>query len=61
MIQEAAAQMVKYQEGEFFDKIPGFGGRKQEVDIGLYFDAIVYSELSSGIVNLIYSSASNPT
>jgi len=61
MIAEAAAQMVKYQEGEFFDKIPGFGGRKQEVDIGLYFDAIVYSELSSGIVNLIYSSASNAT
>lgn len=61
MLAEAAAQMVKYQEGEFFDKIPGFGGRKQEVDIGLYFDAIVYSELSSGIVNLIYSSATNAT
>lgn len=58
---EAAAQMVKFQEGEFFDKIPGFGGRKAEVDIGLYYDAIVYSELSSAVVNLIFSSASNAT
>ena len=59
LLKDAAAQMVKYQEGEFFDKIPGFGGRKQEVDIGLYFDTIVYSELSSGIYNLYYSAASN--
>jgi len=58
---EAAAQMVKFQEGEFFDKIPGFGGRKAEVDIGLYYDAIVYSELSSAVINLIFSSASNST
>lgn len=58
---EAAAQMVKFQEGEFFDKIPGFGGRKAEVDIGMYYDAVVYSELSSAVVNLIFSSASNST
>lgn len=57
LLKDAVAQMVKYQEGEFFDKIPGFGGRKQEVDIGLYFDTIVYSELSSGICNLYYSSS----
>lgn len=58
LLKDAAAQMVKYQEGEYFDKIPGFGGRKQEVDIGLYFDTIVYDELSSGIYNLYYSAPS---
>lgn len=36
---EAAYPFVKYQEAEYFDKIPGFGGRRAQVDIGIYHDA----------------------
>lgn len=40
---------AKYQETEFFDKIPGFGGRKMQADIGVYHDAFVYDELNRAI------------
>lgn len=46
----AAPSFVKYQETEYFDKIPGHGGRKAQVDMGVYHDAFVYDEL----VNAIY-------
>lgn len=37
----AIAAMVKYQENEYFDKIPGFGGRLAQMDIGIYHDCWV--------------------
>lgn len=37
----AIAAMVKYQENEYFDKIPGFGGRRTQMDIGIYHDCWV--------------------
>lgn len=37
----SVAAMVKYQENVYFDKIPGFGGRKAEVDSGIYHDCWV--------------------
>lgn len=37
----AIAAMVKYQENEYFDKIPGFGGRRAQMDIGIYHDCWV--------------------
>ena len=37
----AIAAMVKYQENEYFDKIPGFGGRRTQLDIGIYHDCWV--------------------
>ena len=36
---------IKYQETEFFDKIPNFGGRRMQADVGMYYDAFVYEEL----------------
>lgn len=37
----AVAAMVKYQENEYFDRIPGFGGRLAQVDSGIYHDCWV--------------------
>lgn len=37
----AIAAMVKYQENEYFDKIPGFGGRRSQLDMGIYHDCWV--------------------
>ena len=37
----AVAAMVKYQENEYFDKIPGFGARRAQLDIGVYHDCWV--------------------
>lgn len=37
----AIAAMVKYQENEYFDKIPGYGGRRTQLDIGIYHDCWV--------------------
>lgn len=37
----AVAAMVKYQENEYFDKIPGYGGRRTQLDIGIYHDCWV--------------------
>ncbi len=45
----AAPAFVKYAETEFFEKIPGFGGRRMQADIGLYHDAFVYDELQKAI------------
>lgn len=47
---EVAPAMKKYSECEYFDKIPGFGGRRSQVDIGLYHDCFTYDELERGIV-----------
>lgn len=38
---DAIAFMVKYQENVFHDKIPGFGGRRHQLDIGIYYDCWV--------------------
>lgn len=46
---EAVPAMVKYAETEYFDRIPGFGGRKAEADIGIYHDCFVYDELAKGV------------
>lgn len=45
----AAPAFVKYQESEYFDKIPGHGCRKMQVDIGLYHDMFVYDELNRAL------------
>ncbi len=45
----ATPAFVKYQEGEFFDKIPGHGKRRMQVDIGLYHDMFVYDELNRAV------------
>lgn len=37
----AFAGMVKYQENAYFDQIPGFGGRRAQVDSGIYHDGWV--------------------
>ena len=47
---EVAPAMKKYSECEYFDKIPGYGGRRSQVDIGLYHDCFTYDELARGIV-----------
>lgn len=46
---DACPVFVKFQETEFFDKIPGFGSRKMEADIGIYYDSFVYDELVKGV------------
>lgn len=50
VVKDAAPAMKKYQESEYFDKIPGYGGRRSQVDIGLYHDAFVYDELNRAVV-----------
>lgn len=47
---EVAPAMKKYSECEYFDKIPGYGGRRAQVDIGLYHDCFTYDELARSIV-----------
>lgn len=49
MNKNACAAMVKYQETEYFDRMPGHGKRKMEVDIGVYHDCFVYDELKKAI------------
>lgn len=46
---DACPAFEKYSETEFFDKIPGHGGRKLQADIGLYHDAFVYDELTRAV------------
>ncbi|MFA6333912.1 MAG: InlB B-repeat-containing protein [Methanoregula sp.] len=41
---DACPVFVKYQETEYFDKIPGYGGRRSEADVGVYYDSFVYDE-----------------
>lgn len=37
----AVSAFVVYQDAEFFEKVPGYGTRRKQVDVGLYFDAWV--------------------
>lgn len=37
----AVTFIVKYQDNEYFDKVPGFGSRRQQLDIGVYYDCWV--------------------
>jgi len=46
---DAAPAMTKYKETVYFDRIPGFGGRMSEVDIGVYHDSFVYEELNRAV------------
>lgn len=46
---DAAPAMVKYKEAEYFDKIPGYGKRRLQVDVGVYHDCFVYDELNRAI------------
>ncbi|MBQ7912970.1 MAG: hypothetical protein IJ308_04390 [Clostridia bacterium] len=52
---DAAPAMIKYKEVEYFDKIPGYGKRRSEVDIGVYHDAFVYDELNRAVCLFIKS------
>ncbi|MDE6441209.1 MAG: InlB B-repeat-containing protein [Clostridia bacterium] len=58
---EVAPAMKKYSECEYFDKIPGFGGRRAQVDIGLYHDCFTYDELARGIVVFLKTSTTKHT
>ncbi len=58
---EVAAAMKKYNECEYFDKIPGFGGRRAQVDIGLYHDCFTYDELERGIVVFLKTTTAKQT
>lgn len=46
---DAAPSFEKYTETEFFDRIPGFGNRRMQADIGIYHDAFVYDELVKAV------------
>lgn len=46
---DACPVFIKYQESEFFDKIPNFGGRRMQADVGMYYDAFVYDELVKAV------------
>ena len=46
---DAAPAFVKYSETEYFDRVPGHGKRKAEVDIGIYHDSFVYDELNRAV------------
>lgn len=37
----AVTFIVKYRDNEYFDKVPGFGSRRQQLDIGVYYDCWV--------------------
>lgn len=58
---DAAPAMVKYKEAEYFDKVPGFGKRKLQVDVGIYHDAFVYDELNRAICLFIKESTATKT
>lgn len=58
---EVAPAMKKYSECEYFDKIPGYGGRRAQVDIGLYHDCFTYDELSRGIVVFLKTTTAKQT
>lgn len=58
---DAAPAMVKYKEAEYFDKIPGFGKRRLQVDVGIYHDAFVYEELTRAICLFIKTSTATKT
>lgn len=47
---EAIAFMVKHQETVYFDKIPNFGGRRSQVDIGIYYDCWVEPGAEKAVV-----------
>lgn len=55
----AVPAFVKYSESEFFEKIPGHGGRKMQADIGLYHDSFVYDELNDAVY--IHKNAADTT
>jgi len=48
-----------YGEAVFFDKIPGFGGRRGEVDVGFYHDAWVQPNGEDGILS-VYNDVPDP-
>ncbi|MCM1259632.1 MAG: hypothetical protein NC182_01650 [Prevotella sp.] len=54
----AIAFMPKYQENVYFDKIPGFGGRRSQVDIGIYFDCWVEPGAEKAVI--VHKSAADP-
>ena len=58
---DAAPAFVKYEETEYFDKVPGHGKRKAEVDIGIYHDAFVYDELNRAVCLFIKASTATKT
>ena len=41
---------IKFQEAEFFDKVPGYGSRRKQVDIGVYHDAEVEVGCENGVL-----------
>lgn len=46
----AVDAFVVYQEAEFFDRVPGFGARKKEVDVGIYHDCFVNENCLDGVI-----------
>lgn len=41
---------VKYNEGEYFDKVPGYGARRKQVDIGIYHDAWIEPGMEDAVL-----------
>ena len=58
---DAAPAFVKYSETEYFDRVPGHGKRKAEVDIGIYHDSFVYDELQRAVCLFLKSSTATKT
>ncbi len=58
---DAAPAMIKYREAVYFDKIPGYGGRKAQVDIGIYHDSFVYDELTRSICIFVKTTTETKT
>lgn len=58
---DAVPAMKKYQETEYFDKIPGFGGRRAQADVGIYHDCFAYAELNRAIVVFLKSTSATNT
>lgn len=58
---DAVPAMKKYQETEYFDKIPGYGGRRAQADIGLYHDCFAYDELNRAIVLFLKNTSATKT
>ncbi len=58
---DAAPAFVKYSETEYFDKVPGHGKRKAQVDIGIYHDSFVYDELNRAVCLFLKSSTTTKT
>ena len=58
---DAVPAMKKYQESEYFDKIPGFGGRRAQADVGIYHECFAYDELNRAIVVFLKSTTTTNT